>query len=68
MKLYKITRTDEVGFDEYDSMVVRAGSKEEAVEVANKTSHGDLRQNNSTVEQLTHTGEAGIILGSFNAG
>ena len=31
MKIYKLERTDEYGYDEYDSMVVIASSKHEAL-------------------------------------
>ena len=74
MKLYKIERTTKIDYDEYDSFVIRAKNEQHARKLAKQAngihSLADewLDPATSTVEVLTPKGEAGIILGSFNAG
>lgn len=78
--LYLVKRTDEVGYEEYDSMVVAASSEDEA-----RTTHPDGRWDEewagwswvfiSDIESLSveligtaKDGLDGLILASFNAG
>ena len=72
MNLYLIYRTDKYGYDEHDSMVIRASNEEEVREIAFKKSweleRSFLDPQKSKVEKLSHYGEKGIILASFNAG
>ena len=64
MKLWLVSRTDEVSYDEYDSFVIRAETLEEAVQIAQtEECHGHW-----SGEELTRKGKLGIILGSYNAG
>lgn len=77
MKLWKISRNDRIGYDEYDSAVVAAWSEELArnihpsdVESRNGTGIDWDAPKNLTVEYLGTTDRAigGVILASFNAG
>ena len=77
--LYLVERTDEVGYDEYDSFVVCAESEEQA-----RSTHPDINNNNdctwinnadSTYISCTYIGVASdhvelneVIISSFNAG
>lgn len=65
MKLYLVKRTDRVDYDEYDSFVVRAEDEESAYKVCDYY-HCDKKH--ATVTEVNTSGEAMIILGSFNAG
>ena len=65
MKLYEVIRTDPWGWDEYDSFVVRAENKENALKVIDQY---DFRVDNTNIIEITLDGEEKIILGSFNAG
>ena len=69
---YLITRTDDVGYDEYDSFVVSAESEKDALslvyeEKGESFSSGIFTKENTKIEQLQAV-ESKIILGSFNAG
>lgn len=75
MKLWKIERTDHVDYDEYDSAIVRARSANHAVDLmfedlGNPVIPFGFQRDpqNFTVTQLTDTGNAGVVLASFNAG
>lgn len=71
MKLFILERLDSVGYDEYDSFVVRAENETEARNlVGNNHYPGKIWkcQESSSCEQIKTTGETKIILGSFNAG
>lgn len=75
MNLYKIDRTDRTDWDEYDSIVVRASSEEEALSMLkSKTSQFEEFSgmksdgSNVTIAQLTYAGKPGLVIGSFNAG
>ena len=69
MKIYLIERTDKIDYDEYDSVVVCAKNKKEALSLSTDKLY-------SSISTLTYTkiGKAkknqkkGIILASFNAG
>lgn len=74
MNIYKVERTDGVGYDEYDSFVVVAETEEEAL----NTSPSDYVASGSwpvTIRDLNVTllgrfigNVRGVILASFNAG
>ena len=70
MKLYRVYRTDNVGWDEYDSFIVRAENEERALELCLEAEYGDKNfiKDNVVFVELTVEGTEGIILGSFNAG
>ncbi len=73
MALYLVERTDRIGYDEYDSFVVRAKSSKDALVhvLANYGSrYSGWRTDGSNVEvtKIEPTGEDEIILGSYNAG
>jgi hypothetical protein len=74
MKVYLVERTDEVDYDEYDSFVVKAESKKEALKLCQTEAddwsyHQDtFRENNTKISELLNEGKKGIILGSFNRG
>jgi hypothetical protein len=78
MNLYQVYRTDKIGYDEYDAMVVAADSDDEAFRLCDEESgcSGDdyatwakpdhllIRIIGTTLPDL----EAGVIIASFNAG
>jgi hypothetical protein len=72
--IYKLTRIDanRIGYDEYDSKVVRAASEFEARSIANihVGDEGCLWDDPACVkcEEVWPCGEAVEILGSYNAG
>lgn len=83
MALYKVSRTDGCRYDEYDAIVVRAPSENEALKIA--TSGDEERYgiyvewdsrfpgfkrdgSNLKAEMILSAGPAGFVLGSFNAG
>lgn len=83
MALYLVSRTDTVRYDEYEAVVVRAGSADTALKIA---THGEEERfgddvwwepdfsgfqrdgSNLTVERLDTRGPAGLVLASVNAG
>jgi urease accessory protein UreE len=66
MKIYLVERQDRVGWDEYDSFVVRAENEEDALIQCDYTLCS--KENGTTVTEIKAKGEKGRILGSFNAG
>ena len=75
MKLWILNRTDPVGWDEYDAFVVRAEDEAQARKIAYDESNPSTFCNPWSFDQtlvecreLVVDGEAGVILGSFNAG
>jgi len=82
MKLYLISRTDQVGYDEYDSAVVCAGSEEEARLIhpsrytegwnGKEEEYGTwVNADTITVKYLgeaTESLSAGVVCASYNAG
>jgi hypothetical protein len=71
MKLWHINRTDDVGYDEYDAVIIRAATANDAVTMLFDThrSAGFSRYGpNYTVTELAAEGRPGHVLGSFNAG
>lgn len=74
MKLYLISRTDRVGYDEHDSFVVAAESEENALSYS---PYGDTdystwtsRRDNLVVECIGESNSPveKVIIASFNAG
>jgi hypothetical protein len=77
VKLYLVSRTDEVDYDEHDAIVVRAESKERAVALATHqetfdnvtwAKYSGMRADNVKVTEVTTEGDEEVILASFNAG
>lgn len=77
MNLYLITRTDKVGYDQYDAFVVAASNAEEAEQVLAKEHDPDDHYStwsNEVKIELIGIAIGGAaekpqeILGSFNAG
>jgi hypothetical protein len=64
MKIYKVYRTDRVGYDEYDSWVVVANSPKEAKALCQWHSEGAIVK----AKEIKLGKRARTILGSFNAG
>jgi hypothetical protein len=70
--LYKVWRIDDIGYDEYDSAVVCAGSEEEAL-ATNPSEHSTWTTSIDNL-RVEYIGEAaawmgkGVVLTSFNAG
>ncbi len=79
MKLYLIRRNDfnKDNYDEHDSALIRAKTEDEAREIAkqnleplcygNEISIWEDKKR-STVKIIINSGDAGIIISSFNAG
>lgn len=75
MKLWKIERTDHVGYDEYDSAIVRARSANHAVDLMFEDLDNSVipfgfqrDPQNFTVTEVTEAGHSGVIIASFHAG
>lgn len=72
MNLYLLSRTDQVGYDEYDAFVVAANDELEAkLFLAQKYDSDDEWSDKVEVKAIGITGkytEPTEILGSFNAG
>lgn len=73
MKLYMISRTEDIGYDEYDSFVIAAESQEQARQIA-ADANGDegrapwLDSTRSICREIDAKSEKGIVLRSFQAG
>jgi len=74
MKLYLVERLYEINYGEYDSFVVRAESKERALQFCQEESDefaynkNTFRAENTKITELLNEGKEEIILGSYNAG
>ena len=67
MKLWLVTRTDNVGYDEFDGFVVRATTAKRAAEMAAERSRR-CPWSTAVVTEVQVDGDEAIILESFNAG
>ncbi len=67
MKIYLVTRTDKVDWDEYAAWVVKARDKKEALELCN-WSVGSRVKPNAIIEEIKLEGEPKAILGDYHAG
>jgi hypothetical protein len=72
MKLYLVTRTDEVDYGEAEAFVVRAPNKISALKIAHAESdqyHSPkrylFRSDNTSIIELKNEGPEEIILGSY---
>lgn len=69
MKLFKLTRTDDVGYDEYDSSVIAADTKEKALFISlNYHWTVDNKVEIEYIGTAKRGTKEGVILDSFNAG
>lgn len=70
MPLFILKRTDAVGWDEYDSYVVRAKNEAEARKITKEDAYESswAEDKDVTCERLSVRGKSEAILGSFNAG
>ena len=75
MKLWILSRTDYVDYDQYDALVVKANDEDEARKLAEDYAGPYpnagiwLKAETCTCELLTRRGKkAEVILGSYNAG
>lgn len=71
MKIYHLSSMKTVGYDMYDSVVVVANSKKEAVNVANTIGEsGQWHKDNLSKEgkYIGDCAEPFILISSFNAG
>lgn len=71
MKLYLLWRREHVGYDEYDSMLIRAIDATTAREMANKhdPSHQIWHLSKRVACRIVHKkGYKGVLISSFNAG
>lgn len=76
MKIYLVSRTDNVDYDQFDSFVVTASTSEEAIEYLNSIYNPDKSYSDwSRKVKVEFIGvatdeytEPTVILGSFNAG
>ena len=70
--IYKLARTTSIGYDEYDSKIVRASSEDTAREIANQNTgdEGMVWTDRKRVkcEKVEPDGPGVELLGSFNAG
>lgn len=72
-KIY-LVKADDWSYDDYDSVVVLADSKDEAIKLV-ETEDSELgqgyfasSQEPLTVKEIVMAGESRVLLGSFNAG
>lgn len=75
MKIYLVSRIDSIDYDQFDSFVIVANNKEEALHLKklNEDNYGTWTDSYDNLEILeigisTKYKKAEIILGSFNAG
>lgn len=80
MKLWLVHRTDSVDYDEYSSLVLRAESREAALDqLRNPNPDGSWRDeqayrgmcaegSNVTIEELTAEGEPGLVIEDYLRG
>jgi hypothetical protein len=70
MSLWLLVRTDGVGYDEYDSLVVRAESEQAAREAADRSDCWGpwLRPEACNASEISADGDAEVIHASFCAG
>lgn len=76
MRLWRIQRTDDVDYDEYYDLVIRAETADDAVAILFKTyrrpfwRYDGFRPDppNYHVTELTPDGDPGVIVRSFKAG
>ncbi|MGF7046380.1 hypothetical protein J2T13_000856 [Paenibacillus sp. DS2015] len=66
MKLYLVIR-EHFGYDEFESVIVRAEDEKRAFEIAIELSD-DFKDEHTTVKEVQVDGEEGVIHGNFNAG
>lgn len=67
MKIYRVYRTDNIGYDEYDAWIVRAESPAKAKKLVG-WGDGTPTEAHVETELITTKGKSRVILGSFNAG
>lgn len=77
MALYLVGRTDNVGWDEHDAVIVRAKNEEDARAMVLEFSDPNRRWSedslhgftarNMNVTKITAAGARGVVLASFNA-
>lgn len=67
MKLYEIHRDEGIDWDEYDSIIVRAEDKEQALQIAIDF-QTYFNEEDVTIYELTAEGDAEVVFNSFNAG
>lgn len=70
MRLYLVERTDDIGYDETESLVVLAKDEDDAIEVASEEYWGDWLFNSSSIKitRIHLSGKFRSIHLSFNAG
>lgn len=72
MKLYLLSRTDDIDYDQYDAILVRAKNEEEARKLAAEHAGGTpwdgWTPENIKCEIVSNKGVAEVIIGSYNAG
>ena len=66
MKIYFVGRTDKIDYDEYDSFIVRAENKKDALQLL--TNKEGFKEATTEIKEINIEGKSDIILGSFNAG
>ena len=70
--IYKLTRTDNIDYEQYESKIVRASSEKEAREIANQDVgwEGKIWTNPNCVkcDEVNPDGPSEELLGSYNAG
>ena len=68
-KIFKVERTDSISYDEYDSCVIIANSKEEVIELINSNSISYYDRGKRTITEIDlNTVSSCLLVSSFNAG
>jgi hypothetical protein len=68
MFLYIVSRTDQVGYDEYDSYVVAAANQDQAVALTGFNTHQARYYPEVQLIGTSNEDRSGILHSSFNAG
>jgi len=71
MKIYKVQRIGDPGYDELAGVVVKAKSPEQALQMTQEfaaETFGDrsLTEENTVITEITHSGSPEIVLYDFN--
>ena len=68
-KIFKVERTDKIGYDEYDSCVILADNIEEVIELINSDTISYNDQGRRTITEIDlNTVSSCLLVSSYNAG
>ena len=68
LKLYLLTRTDDLGYDEFDEQLIRAEDQAQARSLVHYADEGKDAWETAEITEITDDGPVGVIIASFRAG